>query len=406
MGLFGSLAGQIRVELTGADIAGSMAAVSEANIAVYLIQFSDDLTVSFTIQRKDYGRLAGLAQKKGDRLRILGRKGLYWTLRSAFSRPVLIFGLLLLLAFAFWVPSRVFIIEVEGNETIPKQLIVESAAESGIRFGASRRLVRSEQMKNQLLAIMPELQWAGVNTYGCRAVITVREREQSETETDEKTVSSVVASRDGIITSCTVTRGSGLCSTGQAVREGEVLISGYTDCGITITATHAEGEVMASTLRDLTVKTPDHWLIRQEETESNRKYSLVIGKKRINFYKGSGISGGSCVKMYTEYVLTLPGGFELPVKLLVQTFSDYRTKQAAVENAEELLQSFAQQYLKEQMVAGSIQYASQTVVGSDGAYCLTGRYTCTEMIGIDREEMIGEFNGKTDGTDRERGSGG
>lgn len=31
-------------------------------------------------------------------------------------------------------------------------------------------------MKNALLSAIPELQWAGVNTYGCRAVISVRER--------------------------------------------------------------------------------------------------------------------------------------------------------------------------------------------------------------------------------------
>jgi len=62
--------------------------------------------------------------------------------------------------------------------------------------------------------------------------------------------------------------------------------------------------------------------------------------------------------------------------------------------------------LKESMVSGSITDSSVAVTAAPDCYLLEGWYACTEMIGGRQEEMIGEYNGKSDGTDRERGSGG
>ena len=37
-------------------------------------------------------------------------------------------------------------------------------------------MIRSEKVKNSLLQRIPQLQWAGINTDGCVAVISVREK--------------------------------------------------------------------------------------------------------------------------------------------------------------------------------------------------------------------------------------
>ena len=89
-------------------------------------------------------------------------------------RPVLLAGLGILFLLAMYLPSRVLFIRVEGNMQIPDRQILAAAEECGIRFGASRREVRSEKVKNALLSSVPQLQWAGVNTAGCVATISVR----------------------------------------------------------------------------------------------------------------------------------------------------------------------------------------------------------------------------------------
>lgn len=398
MGIFKSMAGMVTVELTSADVAGAMQGINDLGIQIFKAQPRGDLTVQFEIYRRDFRVVGRFAAKRGERLKVLGRRGLYWTAKGLLKRPVLVLGVTALLFLALFVPSRVYFVRVEGNQTVPARLILEAAEQSGIGFGASRRAVLSEKMKNALLSAVPQLQWAGVNTYGCVAVITVRERAQTAPAEPEPAVSSIVAARDGVIISCTVTRGNGLCAVGQAVQAGETLISGYTDCGLSITATRAEGEVMAETRRNLTVCTPSEQLQRGDVEAETVRYSLLIGKKRINFYKGSGISDGSCVKMYSEYVLTLPGGFQLPAVLIKETVISYESETAAVEEqtAQQRLSDFAAHYLGQQMIAGQIMGRAEFFDTSDGVYCLTGEYACTEMIGRVQTEQIGEYHGKTD----------
>lgn len=398
MGIFKSMAGMMTVELVSAGAEESLRQIMEQNIPVFAVRWEGDLTVRFDIYRHDFSKVSRFTDRRGEQLTVLRRRGLYWKGKALFKRPVLMTGMALLLFLVLFVPTRVFFVQVEGNDTLPARMILEAARQSGISFGASRREVRSEKMKNALLSALPELQWAGVNTYGCTAMITVRERTQEEAQETAPGVSSIVAARDGVILSCTVTRGNGVCTIGQAVRKGQTLISGYTDCGIILTATRAEGEILAQTRRSLSVKTPSDRQIRGEPKAQNTKFSLLVGKKRINFFKGSGISDGTCGKMYSKYVLTLPGGFQLPVALVKETTysCDLETAEVLPEQAEELLRTFASDYLKSRMVAGSILQRTETVDPTQGAYCLTGAYACTEMIGRERSEEIGEHHGKTD----------
>ena len=392
-----SLEGMVEVRITGADLPGTMEAVKQAGICVQSVKMEGDLTIRFLLKRQDYRRLGKLAKRRGDRLTLVRRVGLYWTIKGLWKRPVLLTGVALLSALALYLPSRVLFVRVEGNVNLPDKLILEHAAESGVYFGASRRQVRSEQIKNQLLSSLPQLQWAGVNTDGCVAVLTVRERPASSPEQMESVVSSIAASRDGVILSCTVTRGNGLCAPGQAVKEGQVLISGYTDCGISISATQAEGEIIAATSRELEVIMPAYITRRREITLRNKKFSIIFGKKRINFYKDSGISDSSCVKIISNNQLILPGGLELPVVCVVERIyaSSCVTDEVSADSVEPSLRDFAAGYLRGHMIAGSILNAYQNVTQDGAYYRLKGAYACSEMIGVRRIEKMGEKHEKT-----------
>lgn len=396
MGMFRSLAGMVSVELTSADVPGMLTAINSIGITILHTRKKDDLTVVMEISRADYRRLRALIMKRGESLRILSRSGVYWTFKGLLKRPVLIFGMTFLFLLMMYAPSRIFFVRVEGCDTVPALLIVEQAEKCGIHFGSSRARVRSEKVKNDLLNAIPELQWAAVNTSGCVATISVREKTPAAEAKPNYGVSSIIAVRDGIVTDCTATKGNLLCKTGQAVKAGEVLISGYTDCGLQIRATRADGEVYAQTQRQMTAVLPAGMEQKGEVQKVEQKYSLLFGKKRINFYKGSGISDTSCDKMYTQYFLTLPGGFRLPVALTVETlvFHDKMTVCAEQDAVLEDMGRYCERYLLDQMISGSIISRKRTVEASDEVYVLYEEYTCQEMIGrVKNEESIGG-NGK------------
>ncbi len=391
-----SLAGMVRITLTSADTAACLTAMDRAGIPAREVTALDELNLSILLRRQDLKKLRRLCDKKGASLTVTGRAGIYWPLKGLLGRPVLVVGLAILLAAALYLPSRVLFVRVEGNLSVPTKKILEQSARCGIFFGTSRREVRSEKVKNALLEAMPELQWVGVNTLGCVATISVREREQVRPDTQTRGVSSIVAARDGIIAQCTVQEGTLKVQPGQAVRAGEVLISGYTDCTLSIRAGAAKGEVYAWTERQITAISPMEYALRGAQREISRSYALKIGKKRINFYKGSGISSDTCVKMYSENYVTLPGGFVLPVALVTETYIGYETQQEAVKNGEQLLSDFSGDYLKQQMTAGQILEKQEHLESGDGWVRLSGRYQCLEMIGIQRNEEIVKPYGNND----------
>lgn len=392
MDFWSSMAGVVQIELCSADPMGTVTALGKQGFFVYETEFVDTLRVRFLISRKQLKPLQRLAEKRGDTVNVLKHQGVYYTLMGLLKRPVLVAGLIFMLAISCWVPSRVFFVRVEGNSTVPQRLIVEKASACGIGFGASRREVRSEKIKNALLEAMPQLQWAGVNTYGCTAVIMVRERTDAEPKPQQSGVSSIVASRDAVIDSITVLQGNALCKPGQAVKAGQVLVSGYQDCGLCIRALAAKAEIYGRTERRSAALFPTEYALRQEKNGEQKKYALIIGKKRINFFKGSGISGTGCAKIYEEKYITLPGGFVLPIGISVEMQADYECQEKYEESDEVWLREFLRQYLVSQMIAGRICDGAEVVSASEGLVRMDGVYSCYEWICISRpEESLSEY---------------
>ena len=397
MDLIRFVTGCVAVEVTSAEIPGILVAAANADIPLYDTECISEFCVVCRIRKSHWSDLKALCERKGADIQLKRWMGLYWSVKSLIKRPFLLCGLLLLLAFHFTVPGRILFVSVEGNESVPDNRILDCAAEFGLRFGADRRELRSEQLKNQLLQAIPELRWAGVNTRGCVAVISVSERTESAAQqADPGGIRSIVAGRDGVILSVTATAGNLQCREGQAVKEGQILISGYTDCGISIRGEQAEGEIFAQTNRTLSVIMPSGVRYGAGDGGVLRNFSVIFGKKRINLWKDSGIWDGVYDRIYEEYYITLPGGFRLPVCIAIE--SVYALSGNATEAdtlpIQAVLQSCAESYLRQDMVAGTVLHRSETVTQTDGCWCLDGRYVCTEMIGKVRQEQIGEYDGK------------
>ncbi len=408
MSFWKQAAGIVRAELISADPEGALRVLGEAGIALDEITPKGALTLEFLLRREDLPAAEALCRKRGDSFRVLGRQGLWYAVGALWERKLLLTGLVFLLGLTMLLPTRVLFFRVEGNKAVPRARILWEAERQGLSFGASRRGVRSERVKNALLEAIPELEWVGVNTQGCTAVISVRERTAPAPAPEAKhQVGNIVAAMDGYILSVTVTQGTGLVQPGQAVKKGEILISGYTDCGICIQATQAEGEILAQTQRQLEAVTPAQYLRKGKITGTKRALSLLLGKKRIFFWKDSGILEGSCDRIQKDYPLTLPGRFRLPVSLRVETYEIRESTSAKLTGAEAsaLLEAFAARYLPRQMIAGRIQQTRQTVQRNGDIYRLRGCYLCQEMLGREKREGNGESNGKTSGQSRERGAG-
>lgn len=385
MDIWKSLSGMVRIRLTSADAYAFVAELLSENIEIMDLHDGNDLTLYTRIYRRDLHKVSRLAENKNIEIEIVGRAGVFWVLRRTVFRPVVVMCLFLVLVTVFYFPGRVFFVYVEGNDSVPTNLILSCAEECGIGFGADRGDVRSERVKNMLLSKVPQLQWVGINTQGCTAVISVREKSEKDMKNEESRVGSIVAVCDGVVEQCTVYKGNPLCKPGTAVKKGQVLVSGFTDCGIMIQATRAEAEVFGTTKRQLQVIASTQIKKRTEYESKTVRYGLIIGKKQINFYKDSGISGAECVKMKEIKYLTLPGGFKLPIALVTESVETYEL--AASESKDTAwVAAFAETYLRSRMVAGRIIDCSVYETCFQGVFHFTGTYDCYEMIGVPKYE--------------------
>ena len=403
MNVFHLLVGTTQMKIVSAEPEWLLQKIHREGIITWEVKMLDPITWQFIINSGDKKRIEQLVAQNGGSCESAGTLGVYGIAKRIMKRPILILGIFIMVVLSFWIPSKVLFVRVEGCKEVAPRLILQEAEKCGIFFCAERNEIRSEQVKNKLLSQIPQLQWAGVRTVGCVAVITVTEKKTAEENRVENEVCSIVAARDGVISEITILRGNGLCRPGQAVKAGQVLISGYTDCGICIQAQRAEGEILAHTKRDIRVISPTQRTLRLKMKESNEKISLIIGKKVINFSKGSGILGGSCAKIYERKYINLPGGFILPISILRERWIEYDISTDPDSEQSEELFNFARAYVLKQTNAGKIQCTQERLTSQNGYVQLDAVYDCLENIGVIRvEENLLDY-GKSNGKNRQCG---
>lgn len=379
-----------RIQIICADVPKILSEISLSGVELQTVEWKDPLTVTVNIQFKYLKKAERILTGNHISWKIIGKQGMVWKVEKICKRPVLLIGSLLFLITAMILPNRIFFTEVVGNQNISSKLILMNAEKAGIKFGAPSSEIRSEAVKNAFLQSMPQLQWAGVTTRGCVAVIEVKER-SIKRMSDEETgmVSNIVAVCDGVITSQTVYEGNPLYEVGDVVNKGDTIVSGYVDCGIKLRVGQSNAEIYAFTTHKNQYLAPISFANRDRLQGKHTCYKLRLGKKVINLCNHSGIMDACCVKMYSEEYWSLPGGFQLPVSVLSVTHLFYEIRPSRSDDGFPLwLSQFARKYVIDQMVSGRIldEDLQQDIL--EDVNILTGTYACHEMIGREKYEGI------------------
>ena len=395
MELWWRIRGWTRLRLTSADCVSRLQTISR-EIRIVNIAFSDLLEAEFDVLQADVKRIR---IRDTEKLEIVISGGFPRYLDGLRRWWILAAVVVLLGALTVFLPGRILFLQVEGNGAVPGKLILEHAAECGAHFGASTRKLRSEQVKNHLLWAIPELRWAGVNTDGCTATISVAERQSGQEQAGELP-GDIVSVTDAVVSGILPQTGTAMVSPGQAVRQGQILISGSTELGITTRVDRAAGEVYGLTRRTVTAVLPRENRQREGTEQVIRKFSLQIGKKYVNFSNDSGILYGTCVKMRTVNYLTLPGGFQLPVALVTDTYQMCRMQTVSREMEQEALLMEARRHVCAQMRSGTILREDVHWTGD----AMTVVFECREMIGAFRPGIYTEGD-TNERENRERGAG-
>ena len=328
----------------------------------------------------------------------LKQLGFFLAEKKAFGLPVLfktiikswvlLFGLVFAVCLLLYLESRIWFFEVHGNETIPTEQILQCLEEIGIGPGTSQKEIDPQIIKNQMLQRIPELEWISVNKRGAHGEVLVQERRSHFSEEIKRPVSSLVAARPGVIVEMNVYRGYAVTEVGKAVLEGELLVSGFGSGWDEILCCRAKGEVFALTQHQSERIMPVKSARRKGNADKTSRWSIVIGKKRLNFFRNSGIALTGYDKIEQKYPCILPGGIQLPLSLVKTTFSHYETEDATTDEnlAFSILSESESRQVRSELIAGTILDTEAELSSSSGLYHYHANTTAREMIARTQEE--------------------
>lgn len=406
-GIIDYFRGCCRLTLRGCDPERCLDRFLAAGIPFWQVEKADSFTLSLRIYEAD----APLAQSLARRCQCEGELALYKSFRRDVSgllrRWVFLLGMAAAVAGIVIVPNFVVALDVEGCEDLEPAEVLRALETLDVGFGTWGPSIDNEHIKNEMLQLIPELRWISVNLSGMRANVLVAERSESDPILDRReAVTNLIACADGIITEMNVMNGQAACAVGDAVTEGQVLISGLVDLERCTMYTRSLGEVYADTRRQITVLTPKKRTQRSPESVAGYCVYATVGRKRIKIFGNSGIYMGDCVKMIRREALSLPGDVEIPLALWIETYYHTTPRETELEEAaaNDLLTDYTAKWVERELVAGQVLTAQSEPHPQSGVYALTQTLHCREMIARSVEIPILEL--EQHGTNDQRGTDG
>ncbi len=310
---------------------------AEYGIAFWDLRWESPVAFSFTLTRRDWKRLRKLSKKIDCELTAQGWKGAPFFLGRIRRRYALWGTLFVCLALLVCGSFFIWDFEIEGNETVSDQEILRALEKYGVAFGTFGYDVDSFDLRNYMLLEVPELSYIAVNVRGCRAYVQVRERVEAPEIISKRQPGNTVAAKDALITAVEPWEGEKQVLPGTTVRAGQLLIAGVVENDFAgARYTRGMGEVYGRTWYELRCRVPLSLQKKRYTGAREVRRALLIGKKRVNLYIGSSISGDTCDKIVAREKWTLPGNIALPVDMITEELRPYTLEEGRRSEAEAL----------------------------------------------------------------------
>ncbi len=317
---------QVRAEVHGTSPARFLNLCAAGKLDFWDVEYIDENTLRVTLHAHDFRRIAPIARKSACRLRIISRKGPGYTLRAVRKFPALLLAPLVLFLLCALINTRVLSFTFTGQETVTPREILAAMEKHGLSCGTRKSTVDASELRNEMLSEVPKLIWFTVTFHGSAAHVDVRERDEKPQLEDARRSADLVSDRFGVIEEVSVYRGRANVKKGDFVAPGTLLVAGEAELrrGGTIRV-HASADIQAQVFYKTTLALPLDGLEKRPIGRVRTRWSLILGKIRVDFYKKDGKTFDSYDKIIKKYALSLPGGFSFPAVLVSETVREYET---------------------------------------------------------------------------------
>lgn len=339
------------------------------------------------VAARKYRRVARIARKNGLRIRIVKKKGAPFRLRGYTKRIGIAAGLILFFVFLLVMNRFVWVIEVQGNETVPSELIIRTAEKYGVRIGAAARSIDATYAEHRMMVELESLGWIAVNVENSVVTIEVHERIlPPPMYPDDDAPCNIVAAADGKILAMEVFDGETLIAPGDVVAKGDLLVSGiFSDQYGKITMKHARAKIYAQVQYQIEVEIPLEQVLQEHTGEIVTRYSFRLFGLEIPLFLRGYSGDADC---FTDRTPLRILWFELPMEWISREYRPYAERN--VSYTEQQAKAIALRELEERRIlelAGCEIYGEKTVgFAQDGVFRLRALYNC--RMNIAEEQFI------------------
>lgn len=372
------LRGYVKIKVSG-DFAENFINLCVKNdVAIWGIEKHKDNMYLF-MRADKYLLLVGLRHKiKGKiKIKLLEKHGLPIILRKHNKRKGLFVGLAVFLSINFLLSQFIWNISVFGNETIKEKDVIKICNEMNINIGDYRNNIDTYNAKQLIALKFDEIAWVSLNVEGSKIAINISEAHVSK-HSDDYSPRNIIALEDGVIKSIKVIKGEKKIVVGQAVKKGDVLVSGVIENLVASHFVAAEGEILARTNRNYSCEIEKNHKIQKKGTDVEYRDVFEFFWIKIPLYL-QGVNFEYTSELSNKNICLF--GEKLPIGIARRTYHPLIQKnvQLTLQEAESIALSRAVNNLRELDVEGVISTeTSVTDVGD--RYIVDTEIVCLENI--------------------------
>lgn len=326
---------------------------------------------------ESYKKIRPIAKKSGMKVKISRKHGLPFLFSRHKNRFGLAVGAVLCALFVLFFSTRIWRIEVTGNNRVSSEEIISVFYDLGVYKGAASDKINASEVEAAALRKLPEISWLNINISGCTAMIEVRETvEKPETDNDNTPVN-LVAARDGQLIILRPFNGTAEAVAGSPVLKGDLLISGIEENkDLSADLCRADGYAVARTNRSSEYLLPASF--KAAKTVTNKKhYTLhfLFFDIPLGEHPSSGFAESSFLSIKN---VMLPVGITETSTVENNECNCILNKKDAVLLA---TLRFSEARLEE-FRGMEVENDRVSVQVNDNAVLICGEYDCIENIGV------------------------
>lgn len=345
-------------------------------------------TIYASTSIEGYRKIRPCAKRSGMTTRLIKKKGIPFFIFRHRKRIGIPIGILFFIISISLLSTRIWLINVEGNSTIPNETILTAFEKSGLYVGCSKLSSDPVMISNLAENKIDGISEVSVNIHGSRATIKVKERGETPDIIDYTGTYDIVSSKDAQLVILEPYRGTTVAKKLNSVLKGEVLISGIVENkDLSTSYVHASGYAVGRT--EETIKA---------EVLQNENFKKIKSQKKIYsiYFLGIEIPLGKAPKKFDfvfkkEKYLSYSGK-QMPIGFFVTEYSSISNNKAKLNQAQqsaiciERFMNSAKEYSDTRQIISEKDMVNFKSKDKN----IIGKFVCFENIGIERKFTINE----------------